>query len=65
MATPPSAARLAGVAYLPNLSDGVLQIVVDPSKPDAMTHVLLMPRDECDDPIPLEKLASWCRPGLN
>ncbi|HJX45196.1 MAG TPA: hypothetical protein VJ352_16090 [Geodermatophilus sp.] len=43
----------------------MLQIVVDPSKPDAMTHVLLMPRDECDDPIPLEQLASWCRPGLN
>ncbi|MGR7025661.1 hypothetical protein [Geodermatophilus sp. URMC 62] len=50
---------------LPDLGDDVLRIVVDPTQPDAMAHVLLMLRDECDDPITLEQLASRCRPGLN
>jgi hypothetical protein len=52
-------------ALSPALGDDVLRIVVDPTQPDAMAHALLMLRDESDDPITLEQLASRCRPGLN
>jgi hypothetical protein len=56
---------LAVCAFLPDWGDGVLRIIVDPTKPDAIAHVLLMLRDHCADPITPEQLARWCRLHLN
>ena len=52
-------------AILPDLGDGVLRIVVDPSKPNALEHVRLMVNEACDEPIPLDELATLSLPGLN
>ena len=47
------------------LGDGVLCTVVDPSKPNAMGHLLLMLAEACDEPITLDELVSLSLPGLN
>jgi hypothetical protein len=53
---------LAVCMVLPDPGDGVLRIVVDPSKPDAMAHVLHMLAENCHEPITIGQLP---RPHLN
>ena len=36
---------------LPDLPDGILRIIIDPTKPDALAHVLLVLRDYCEEPV--------------
>jgi hypothetical protein len=52
-------------ALLPDLGDGVLRIVVDTRRPDAMVLGLLMLHDCCDEPISLDQLVDSSRPRLN
>jgi hypothetical protein len=59
--------RLSGPAMcatLPDLGDGVLRTVVDPSKSNAMGHQLML-AEACHEPITLDELVSLSLSSLN